>query len=53
MENTEQKKSKFRAFGATCLPRTCGPWEASIFYPWVHFRKIFENRKKWKEYIKI
>ena len=46
MRNTEQKKSKFRALRATCLPRACGPWEASIFYPWVHFRKFFENIEK-------
>ena len=42
----KKKKSKFRALRPTCLLRACGPWEASIFYPWVDFRIFFENIEK-------
>ena len=53
MRNTKQKKErKFRALRATCLPRACGPWEASIFYPWAHFRKFFENIEKMEKIYK-
>ena len=47
-----KKKGKFRALRATCLPRACGPWEASIYYSWVHFRKFFEKVEKMEKIYK-
>ena len=41
-----KKISKFRALHATCLRQAYGSWEASIFYPWAHFRNFFENIEK-------